>query len=398
MKITTLIIEDTETKAEMIKKHLHSIGLNNNDIYIAETAVSARKLLRNKIFDLILLDLIIPIRKDSRESYEHGLELLREITEDHTYPEPKFIIGITADATALRECESTFRLLTTQILLVTPENTEWKESLCNIISRLNLPRPETFDYDVCILTALRKPELSHVVDLDIAWGPELAIDGGLLFRVGTRNVSGTDIRVVCTHLPQMGLTPSAFTTRLVIERFRPKIILMTGICGGITNKVKVGDLVVAEKSWDWQSGKWQSNGIFEVSPDQKEGDADLIGIARKSEDRIREIHSSYPNRRPDHIPSFICAPMVSGSSVVADSKLHEKFINQHRKAAAIDMECYGFYYAADMSPPPKPKALCIKSVSDLANRDKDDDFQDYCSFVSARFALEIIDSYFAPHP
>jgi len=40
------------------------------------------------------------------------------------------------------------------------------------------------------------------------------------------------------------------------------------------------------------------------------------------------------------------------------------------------------------------KAICIKAVSDLADRAKGDDFQAYCSHMSAMVGLETLRGYF----
>jgi nucleoside phosphorylase len=170
---------------------------------------------------------------------------------------------------------------------------------------------------------------------------------------------------------------------------------MTGICGGVGDAPKVGDLIVAEKSWDWQSGKWIADGSFEAAPDQVAGDRDLINAVLSCESELERLHRSFPDARPGSVPTFHCGPMVSGSAVVADLEKHALFKKQHRKAIAVDMECYGVYSAVSTAAAPVPKVLCIKAVSDLANRDKSDDYQAYCSYMSAGIALKAIARYFS---
>jgi nucleoside phosphorylase len=86
--------------------------------------------------------------------------------------------------------------------------------------------------------------------------------------------------------------------------------------------------------------------------------------------------------------------MVTGSSVVASTDIQTLFRDQHRKMVGIDMECYGLYYAADQHGGSPVKVVCIKSVSDLADRAKGDDFQAYCSHMSAMVGLETVRGYF----
>ncbi len=86
--------------------------------------------------------------------------------------------------------------------------------------------------------------------------------------------------------------------------------------------------------------------------------------------------------------------MVTGSAVVASKDIQEVFKGQHRKMAGIDMECYGMYYAASNHAGAPVRALCIKAVSDLADRAKDDDHQQYCSYISAVAMLEVVRLHF----
>jgi uncharacterized protein YqcC (DUF446 family) len=58
------------------------------------------------------------------------------------------------------------------------------------------------------------------------------------------------------------------------------------------------------------------------------------------------------------------------------------------------MECYGLYFAALNSEAPLPKVLCIKAISDMADTEKHDDYQKYCSYISAKIMYSALISYF----
>ena len=109
---------------------------------------------------------------------------------------------------------------------------------------------------------------------------------------------------------------------------------------------------------------------------------------------MQSFYQQYTGHRPPNHPKLISAPMVSGSSVVASADIQKVFRGQHRKMAAIDMECYGVYYSCANHYGQATKMICIKSVSDLADRAKDDNYQSYCSFISASVALRLIEKYF----
>lgn len=170
---------------------------------------------------------------------------------------------------------------------------------------------------------------------------------------------------------------------------------MTGICGGFADQVKLGDVLVAEKSWDWQAGKWTEAGTLATASDQRDAAAELVAEARAAEAMIAVLHEKYQGTKPSDVPRLVVGPMVTGSSVVASLDIQKVFRQQHRKMAGVDMECYGLYYAAENHAGAPVRTICIKAVSDLADRAKSDDFQKYCSHMSAEVSLEVLRRFFA---
>lgn len=396
MSTKVLVVEDSKDKEVLILRELLRLGIDEKNVTIATDAVEARKALRlqSARFDLMLLDLKLPARKDELPDAKVGLELLRMILDDEEYLSPSNIVGTTADAEAMNQLDGHFRKYTTQILMVTPEDDNWKYSLERLLSRIERSSQQVkqYDVDVCFVTALRKPELQAVLALPINWLPEQSLGNGVLFQEGTVEISGICRKLICAHSSHMGMIAATFMTRALWERFSPRLIIMTGICGGLKD-AGLGDVIVAERSWDWQSGKWLENGEFEASPDHKEGNAELVALARGTDSLAEEFWKAQENR-PSNKPVVRVGPMVSGSAVVEDPDKHLLFTKQHRKAIAVDMECFGVYFASEMSSELKPKTICIKAVSDLADRNKSDNYQDYCSNISAAVAFDIVQRYF----
>ena len=388
--IKVLIAEDNAEKASTIKAELIAQGVAEDSICIADSGVATRAYLKDGSFSLLLLDLALPNRIHDNPSPEVGLEILRLIVDDHEYPSPISIIGTTADRESLESYHDEFLKLVTQILFITPVDNEWKTSIRNAIARLSQSENvRNHVIDVCYITALREPELAAVLKLPILWGGELSLGNGILVQEGTALINGSKRSFICAHSPHMGLVSASFMTRALWEKYRPKVIIMTGICGGL-GRAELGDLVVAERSWDWQSGKWLHDGSFSSSPDQKEATPELIALARGTVGDAEEFWRR-AETRPSTKPKLHVAPMVSGSAVVENLELHSRFFAQHRKAIAVDMECFGVYFSASMSGNPAPKFICIKSISDLSNRDKSDNFQQFCSDLSAYVSFKIVE-------
>lgn len=394
MKISIIIVDDDNNKIKLICRELARYGIKEDDICAVNNLADARIKLMDNYYDLLLLDIIIPPRDNTRESPEHGVEFLRQIIDDELIPSPGNIIGITADSEANNNSQSEFRRMTTQILYIDPIEDDWKNSLKQLVARIRSSKIFNHDVDVCLITALRNPELSEICKLPCGWSEEYSLGNGISYRRGKFSNENIDLRLICLHCPQMGIVSSTLTARLAIENFKPRLMIMTGICGGIDGQVSLGDVILAEKSWDWQSGKWLEDGEFEIAPDQKDASGELISIARASEMKLFEYYKKFEGERPASPPKVHVGPMVSGSAVVADPSMHEMFISQHRKSIGVDMECYGVYFASAFSPEPKPKFICIKAVSDLANREKNNNFQHYCSYLSAQIAMDMIVNYF----
>lgn len=397
MGIKVLVVEDCEAKERLILSELARLQIHDHEITVAVDAAEARRALKVEAggFQLMLLDLRLPNRCGDRPDAQVGLELLRMILEDGEYIAPANIVGTTADSETMIQLEGQFKKYTTQILMVTPEVDDWKFSLKGLLERIRRSeqQPKQYIVDVCFVTALRKPELQAVLGLPVEWSPEQSLGNGVLFQEGLVSINGVDKKFICAHSTQMGMVAATFMVRALWERFLPRIVVMTGICGGLKG-AELGDVIVAERSWDWQGGKWLSDGAFEAAPDHKEGSAELVALARGAES-VAEDYWRRQDIRPGKKPSIRVGPMVSGSAVVEDPEKHELFIKQHRKAVAVDMECFGVYFAAEMSTELKPKTLCIKAVSDLADRNKSDNFQDYCSELSARVAFDTVCRYFS---
>lgn len=395
MSFTVLLVEDNRQKVAAIKRELRKLGIAESDIEVAPDAAAARKALTANRYELLLLDLILPARPNADATAEVGLELLRMIVEDGDLPAPQRIVGTTSSNDAFSAAEEEFRRLTQTILLIDLGAHEWKESLKYLVDQIASAKSRAADYlvDVCFLAALRTPEYTAVVDLTDSWGPERPSDHGPMIRCGSMTLGGGPRKILAAHCSQMGPVTAALTTQALIHEFRPRVIVMTGICGGIDDKLRLGDVVLADRSWDWQSGKWSADGSFEPAPEQFAATQALLQAAQAESHNLAGFCAGYNGEKPEK-SSLHVGPMVSGSAVVAQASMHQLFKRQHRKALAVDMECFGLYNACHSVSAPRPAVVCLKTVSDLANRDKGDDYQAYGSHVSAKLAYRMLDRFF----
>ena len=191
-------------------------------------------------------------------------------------------------------------------------------------------------------------------------------------------------------------------SQALITFFRPKIALMSGYCGGVTNKVELGDLIFFEASYDWDYGKWEEdenskNLVFRARPSP-------IGIEGSDTHAIaRHYLTSSFNGNPTllgrvhkeslgNLSKFgmhLC-PVASGSAVVANDAIVTQIRDLNDSIQAVDMESYGFYHASKYTRVLPPQFLCVKSVSDFCNGQKEDGLHNACSFISASAVSDIL--------
>jgi nucleoside phosphorylase len=202
----------------------------------------------------------------------------------------------------------------------------------------------------------------------------------------------------------MGMVASALTASKLIESFRPRILAMVGVCAGIKSKVNLGDVIFADSTWDWQSGKKakhkdgaidgvvQSSGRFEIAPHQLPAPEFLRARVRNfAEDNAvwNSIRDSWLSP-PANGLKLVIGPLASGSVVLADSQTISEIQTQHRNLVGIEMEAYGVFAAISSSSKPRPIPIVFKSVCDFADAEKNDGMQTYASYTSASALHEFL--------
>lgn len=78
------------------------------------------------------------------------------------------------------------------------------------------------------------------------------------------------------------------------------------------------------------------------------------------------------------------------SAFTQSAKVIETLTGLARKLGGLEMEAYGVYYAARHTLEPAPVPIVIKAAADYADEHKNDNFQQYCAFISAKFAFHLI--------
>lgn len=207
------------------------------------------------------------------------------------------------------------------------------------------------------------------------------------------------VTIAVIMLGRMGLVSAAVVATSALHRFNPDLLVMCGVCAAISDKIKLGDLIVFSDVYDYDSGKYTDN---EFLPDSRPYTIDdlvrtcadqLVG----NENKAREIRAAWENKagKPKTELRIHICPAASGAAVIANKEIAESVKSYKRTMGAIDMESYAIAEAANNPMSRKIPWLVVKGVQDYATSKKNDQYREYAAFASAFFAKMFLKEYFS---
>jgi nucleoside phosphorylase len=212
---------------------------------------------------------------------------------------------------------------------------------------------------------------------------------GSLYEIGSVPGKDGDWRVVLAQAG-VGNTAAGLHVERAISNFSPRVLLFVGVAGG-RKDVRLGDVVVADAIYDYESGKESPQGYFPRIKTQ----APAYGLVQRAIAVARE--SAWQARiRPscgEPRPSAVVKPIAAGSKVVAHSRsITAKLLDDYcSDAVAVEMEGYGALQGAYINA--EVEGLVIRGISDLlTGKDEAADalWQPRAAEHAASFAFELL--------
>lgn len=217
---------------------------------------------------------------------------------------------------------------------------------------------------------------------------------GRVFYIG--KLEGKDVIVVNSDV---GMTNAAMTTQLLIDKFKPKEIIFTGICGGINPDNRIGDIVIPKCWVTHDYGVYNQDGfktgwIYVYLTDKQAPDtvtffpvdSSLLAAARRVEPELKPIMGRIPK-------IAVGGNGASGNSFI-DQVEKREWLKDKLDAQIVDMESAAVVQAASINGVP---VLVVRSCSDLAGgsgsstaRDEIQEFFGVAADNSADFVLEFL--------
>ena len=249
-----LVIEDNNQKFDKVKSITDNIFINSsNTITRSSNIRDAVSNIYQKQFDIIIIDIMVP-QCDGEAPVDASDDFISAI-ENSELNKNTDVIVLTQHSTIASEKNQVFSKYAIPVILFQENEELWKSAIERSLERIK----SRVTFDFLIFCALRKErqayknttaelhEIEHLRGVD---SMPMEIDG---------------VHGLCILQPSMGLVEAATTTAQALERYRPKIVAMSGICAGVGPEINLCDLVIPTLCWEYQAGKWHKDG-FKIEP------------------------------------------------------------------------------------------------------------------------------------
>jgi nucleoside phosphorylase len=187
------------------------------------------------------------------------------------------------------------------------------------------------------------------------------------FYSGRIQEGTSEISVVMTQCVDPKATSATAACHALIREASPRVLILLGIGGGISDDVALGDVVIANQVVAYDNRKESSEGIA------YRGEAWKLSVAAKN-----MLHSFFANESPDRNGSYSLhtGPVGTGGAVLGykKSKTRKWLLHYNSKLMAVETEAEGveqyFYESEDLQR--LKTVLVIRGISDKADEEKDD--------------------------
>ena len=408
--IRVLIMDDTPEKTDKIKSVLMSkCLLREQEIAEAKSINSGRRMLSSESYDLLILDLVMPVNDGEEVGAEGQSEgFIDELSRVGRLNKPIYIIALTQFPEKLEKNQQTYAKKLWKLIPYDLKQTEWEDVLQDAVDTIIETKRKLLEhienknrYDVGLLCAL--PEEFEM--MKAATSPNWVVKDDdpspfNLYTLPVRTENGHSLRLLACCCNAPGMQAASVAAAYMLSRYNLSALFMTGFCAGFKKDgVNRGDLFVADSEYDYGSGKLARNAnndqILNTEQKQYPCSFELLGkmnafiAAQNMPDKLHaELERVGFLQEEMGLPAIHVAPGTCGSYVVGDEAFMKKLREEgNRKLTGLDMEGYGLYLAGYML---KKNCLLVKGIADFGDGLKNDKYHATCSYASAWLVMRFI--------
>lgn len=238
------------------------------------------------------------------------------------------------------------------------------------------------DGPVVILSAIR-PELASLHE---------ALIGAKQTRIAGRFAASgrLDGHQVVLAEAGIGKVNTAVTATLLVERFRCRLIVFTGVAGGLDPSLRIGDVVIADRTIQHDAGVVEDEGLrcYQAghvpffNPTRRLGypaPADLLSRARSRMKGFELPPLSIGAGGEGESPRVAFGTLLTGDQFVNSEQERERLHGEF-EALAVEMEGAALGQVSEVL---GIEHLVIRSLSDLAGAGSTVDFSQFLDEVAA---------------
>lgn len=207
---------------------------------------------------------------------------------------------------------------------------------------------------------------------------------------------------------QMGMVDAALSASEILYNYHPEMVIMGGVCGGRKSKVKMFDVIIPPKVYDYSFGELE-NGQFKPRDLDAKLDESLINFLARPNNKQRikaamhmlldgnnREYSKYISNVELHFGVMACGPRV----VKSDEFLETLSREVNDSIRGLEMESYSIARVHEFYGH-KINTLIVKSVMDFTDGQKADELEGVnvkkiaglTSYLAIRAMLPIIKEY-----
>lgn len=404
--INILIMDDGAEKVSRIKSVLTGMCMvPDENVAVARSLNSGRRKLAEKFYDLLILDLVLPVNDDEDIEPNKSESFIDELYRIGRLKRPTYVIGLSQYEERVTANHHSFDSKLWKLIHYNLKKSDWEQVLQNAVESILSTKEQLLasiknqnKYDVGIICALSE-EFEQMKNASRLSWKKVNIDGFTndFYASELRTESGRNLRIIAGRNNMPGMQAASVMASSMYSLFNVHTIFMTGICAGFKrgedDEIDFGDIFIAESEYDYGSGKLDENDEFKKEYKGIECDFDLktkmnTFIEEKHpENLINAALESMNLNQTRKTPNIFFKPGACGSYVVANQEFMAKLLETNRKLRGLDMEGYGLYMASHML---GKKSMMIKCVSDFADSNKGDLYHKMCSYSSAWFLFEYL--------
>lgn len=400
-----LIVHDRKEVGEEIEDIVREL-CPKSGVDRVDNSSDARDRLADQCYDLLIIDLTLPVLSGRRaRGFQVAEDLLEELFASPRLLTPGNIVGITRDEAALDTIENN---IGRHLMAVISEDEvgRWRRQLADRILYVfhsSAARSHAlltkYDLDLLVITALDKELAPFATFFELQDYPAIP---GLREFVFT-DKDGKPRRGACFAIGRAGQPSAASATQGLLCQLRPRLAIMTGFCGGVPGKAKLGEILFAELAIDWDYGKWKPT--KETARLYSRPEPVPIRNTRTHRIARRLVDEGLPDPRPLETEmsrlsdgeitkaEIDLAPFASGSAVIGAHDILASVASLNENIGGVDMESFAFYFACQHAHAAKPEFICVKAVADDCGTLKDDRLHAACCYASAHVAKVIAAQY-----